>query len=192
MRGGPVDQISAARAIFVAAGSPAARGGLRSEDLILRINDEPILSAEDLMREIGLLGPGATATIDVWRRSSRRKLRAEVTLGKWPVLDDSQIVATNHRYSNWRGIDVDYPTARRRFLTSDVMERYHHAVLVLDVAEGTAAHEAGLRPGDFVTHVADVAVETPQQFHGAVGGRPETVTLTRLDGTQVEVPPPTE
>ncbi len=192
MRGGPVDQISAARAIFVAAGSPAAQGGLRGDDLILRINDEPVLNAEDLMREIGLLGPGATATIDVWRPSNRRNLRAEVALGKWPVLDDSRIVSTNRRYPSWRGIDVDYPTARRRFLTSDVMERYHHAVLVLSVADGTAAHEAGLRPGDFVTHVANVAVETPQQFHGAVGGLTEAVTLTRLDGTRVEIPPPTE
>ncbi len=194
IRGGPGEQVSAARAIFVAAGSPAARGGLKSDDLILRINDEPVLNAEDLMREIGLLGPGATAAIDVWRPSSRRNLRTEITLGKWPVLDDSRIVSTNRRHPTWRGIDVDYPTARRRFLTSDVMERYHHAVLVLNVAEGTAAHEAGLRPGDFVTHVAGVDVETPQQFYDAVAGHDvtETLPLTRLDGTPVEIPPPTE
>jgi serine protease Do len=187
---GPRDQFSAARAIFVSAGSPADRGGLHNDDLILRINDEQMQSADDVMREIALLGPGAVAQIDLWRPSRQQRVQVEVTLGKWPVRDDSRIVSSQQRYPTWRGLDVDYPTARRRFLTSDVMERYHHAVLVLAVAEGSAAGEAGLRPGDFLTHVEGVAVETPQGFHEAVAGRTGNVTLTRLDGTEVQLPPP--
>ena len=115
-----------------------------------------------------------------------------MTLGKWPVSDDSRIVATNRRFAAWRGLEVDYPTARRRFLTSDVMERYHHAVLVLTVTEGSPSLVAGLRPGDFITHVGRVAVETPEQFHAAASSQPDVVTLTRLDGTQVALSPPTE
>lgn len=187
---GPRDQFSAARAIFVSAGSPAARGGLRNDDLILRINDKPVHGADDVMREIALLGPGAVTQIDLWRPSRQQRLQVEVTLGKWPVLDDSRIVASQQRYLNWRGLDVDYPTARRRFLTSDAMERYHHAVLVLAVAEGSAASAAGLRPGDFLTHVEGVAIETPQRFHEAVAGQADSVSVTRLDGTEVQVPPP--
>jgi len=194
LRGFPVatGQVSAARADFVSAGSPAARAGLRSDDVILQIDGQPVRSADDLMRDIGLLGPGTLARIDVWRQSRQKRLQIDVTLGKWPVWDDSQIVATQRRYPTWRGLDVDYPTARRRFLTSEVLERYHRAVLVLNVAGETASHAAGLRPGDLVTHVGNVAVETPQQFRNAVAGRSDTVTLTRLDGTRVAVSPPAE
>jgi serine protease Do len=189
---GPRDQFSAARAIFVSAGSPADRGGLRNDDLILRINDKQVRSADDVMREIALLGPGAVARIDLWRPSRQQRLQLEVTLGKWPVRDDSRIVASRRRYPTWRGLDVDYPTARRRFLTSDVMERYHHAVLVLAVAEGSAASAAGVRAGDFLTHVEGIAVETPQRFHEAIAGRAGSVTLTRLDGTEVKLAPPSQ
>ncbi|MBX3437378.1 MAG: trypsin-like peptidase domain-containing protein [Planctomycetaceae bacterium] len=183
---------SAARVDFVSAESPAFQGGLRTDDLIVQVNDRPVGSADDLMREIGLLGAGGVARIDVLRFFGNVRFRAEVTLGKWPVVDDSRIIATRRRHSPWRGLEVDYPTGRRRFLTSDVMERYHHAVLVLNVAEETAAHAAGLRPGDFITRVGDVAVETPEQFHQAAAALPDTVTLTRLDGTQVVVSAPSE
>ena len=183
----PSGQLSAARASFVSAGSPAARGGLRNHDLILSINDRPVLGASDLMREIGLLGPGAQARLQVWRVRQRRPMRADVTLGKWPVIDDSQIVATRQRFPDWRGLRVDYPTGRRRFLTSDVMDTYHHAVLILNVDDESPAQSAGLRPGDFITAVGDVKVETPDQFHDAVANLSGSVTLTRLDGTQLQL-----
>ncbi len=186
----PDGRVSAARAMFVSAGSPAARGGMRDQDVILAINGQPVFAANDLMREIGLLGPGMSARLDVWRPSERRKTRADVTLGKWPVIDDSQIIATQQRYPQWRGLRVDYPTARRRFLTSDVMERYHHAVLILSVADDSPAHAAGLRPGDFVTDVGDVTVEEPGGFYEAVSRLSGPVTLTRLDGTRIELPRP--
>ena len=183
----PGGQMSAARASFVSSGSPAERGGLRSHDVILSINDHPVLGASDLMREIGLLGPGAHASLQVWRAPERRTMRADVTLGKWPVADDSKIIATNPRYQDWRGLQVDYPTGRRRFLTSDVMETYLHAVLILSVADGSPAQSAELRPGDFITAVSDIKVETPRQFHHAVANLSGPVTLTRLDGTQIEL-----
>ncbi len=186
----PGGRMSAARAMFVSSGSPAARGGLRNRDVILSINDQPVFAANDLMREIGLLGPGASARLEVWRPREGRRARADVTLGKWPVVDDSQIVATKDRYPTWRGLRVDYPTGRRRFLTSDVMEEYHHAVLILSITEESSAEAGGLRPGDFVRAVGSVSVETPQQFHDAVAALSGPVTLTRLDGTQIELADP--
>lgn len=183
----PGGQKSAARASFVSAGSPAARGGLRNQDVILSINERPVFAASDLMREIGLLGPGANARLQVWRARERRTARADVTLGKWPVMDDSLIIATKQRYPEWRGIRVDYPTGRRRFLTSDVMDTYHRAVLILNVVDESPAQLAGLRPGDFIAAVDDVKVETPQEFYEAVANLSGRVTLTRLDGTQLEL-----
>src|SRR5690606_26056174 len=111
----------------------AAQAGLQQDDLILAVNSTPIRSASDLMREVGLLAPESVAEMLVWRRSERRRFSLKARLGKWPVHDDSQIVATASRYPRWRGMSVDYPTARRRLQTSDIMERYHRAVLVTAV-----------------------------------------------------------
>jgi serine protease Do len=184
----PEEYTAAARTEFVAWDSPAAQAGLQQDDLILEINGEPILSAADLMREVGLLAPETSAEMLVWRRSERRKLSLKARLGKWPVHDDSQLVVTANRYPSWRGVRVDYPTARRRLQTSDIMERYHRAVLIIEVQPESAAEIAGLRVGDFVTHVEDVAVETPREFHAAVRGLTRQANLVRLDRSRVVVP----
>ena len=101
--------------------------------------------------------------------------------------DDARIVTTASRFQPWRGLQVDYPTARRRLQTSDVMERYHRAVLITDVEAGSPAEAAGLHVGDFVTHVADVPVDTPRQFHAAVDKLNDSVSLVRLDGSRVDI-----
>ena len=188
----PLEYDSAARTAFVAWDSPAADAGLQQDDLVLGINDIPIHNAADLMREIGLLAPDTLAHLLVWRRSERRRLSLAVRLGKWPVQDDSRLVTTARRYPLWRGAAVDYSTARRRLQTSDVMERYHRAVLITDVEVGSPAEAAGLHVGDFVTHVGDVPVETPKEFHLAADDLNDTVALVRLDGSEVHVPPPSE
>jgi serine protease Do len=187
----PGEYTAAARTEFVAWDSPAAQAGLQQDDLILEINGTPIRSAADLMREVGLLAPESVAEMLVWRRSERRKLSLKARLGKWPVHDDSQIVSTASRHPHWRGMGVDYPTARRRLQTSDIMERYHRAVLVTGVEPGSAAESAGLRVGDFVSHVEDVAVETPREFHAATRGLRGDVRLERLDGSRVVIAPGT-
>jgi serine protease Do len=183
-------QVSAARAMFVSRDSPAERAGIEPDDLILKINGREILDAADLMRVVGLMGPEATARVELWRPSKRRALSAEVLLGKWPVLDDDQIMATQRRHAAWRGVHVDYPTARRRFLTSDVLERYHRAVLVLEVDPDSVSAAAGLRVGDFITHVGETPVETPRQFHEATGRLSGPVSVIRLDGSRLEIPAP--
>src|SRR5690606_37070228 len=139
--------------------------------------------------EVGLLAPESVAEMRVWRRSERRSLSVKARLGKWPVHDDSQIVATASRYPNWRGMSVDYPTARRRLQTSDILERYHRAVLITAVEPGSAAEQAGVRVGDFVSHVEEIAVETPREFHAATQRLSNDVRLVRLDGSRVIVSP---
>ncbi len=139
------------------------------------------------MREVGLLAPGEETSLRVWRPDARRQLLMRVRLGKWPVEDDSLIVATQRRFAPWRGMEIDYPTARRRYLTSDLMEQYHRAVVVLAVSEGSPAAEAGLRPGDLVTMVNGLTVETPDEFYAVVSSARDDVALTRLDGETIHV-----
>src|SRR5690606_6237720 len=105
-----------------------------------------IRDRNDLMREIALLPPGTTAHLLVWRESARRMLHLEVKLGKWPPHDDEGIIATRRRREPWRGLVVDYSTARRQYMP---LNEYYPAALATEVAPGSSAARADIQPGAF-------------------------------------------
>ena len=181
--------------------TPAAKAGLLRTDLIVAVNGNPVTSSNDLMRQIGLLPPGSTAELMVChppnpeladRAPPTRNLK--VDLGKWPAVDDEGIVATKRRFEPWRGLAVDFATARhkfqmrRHFGPSEVQQ----GVLILEVEKDSPASrtEPPLQPGDCVTHVAGKPVQTPRQFDTICreikGGN---VSLTLSTGKRVVVGP---
>jgi serine protease Do len=177
------DQINQPGAAFVAdahQNSPASHGKVRSGDLILAVNDRPILSVPDLLREVGKLAPGDTARLRVWRPDERREVTLPVVLGKWPVPDHEQVIATQRRYPAWRGLVVDYPTARYRF--SDPRRQPQPAVLITEVDPDTPAANSNLQPGSFIVQVNGTPVRTPQEFHDIVKSLPGPVTLDMIVG----------
>jgi S1-C subfamily serine protease len=62
--------------VEVVEGSPAARAGLRGEDLILDLNDEPVADARDLQRMMVADTIGREITIRVFRDGRIQTLRA--------------------------------------------------------------------------------------------------------------------
>ena len=187
--GDKLPQASAAVATQVAVDSPAYQAGLRNGDVILAIDGRPIYDDADLMRVIGLRGPDATVDLRIRRANGVENPTLTVRLGKWPVYDDSHIVSTARRYAPWRGMEVDYPTSRRRFLSSDLLEAYRRAVVATAVAADSPAAQAGLEVGEFVQKVNGVPVQTPGEFHAAVAEADGPVTFTLWDGRRRVVPP---
>ncbi|REJ94872.1 MAG: PDZ domain-containing protein, partial [Planctomycetota bacterium] len=143
----------------------------------------------DLMRQIGLLGPDAEAELTVWREREEAIVQLRARLGKWPVYDDTKLVITATRYPEWRGMQVDYPTARKKYMPSDPLSVYRRAVVVTSVAEGSPADEAGLRVGDFIEAVQGAHVERPAEFHAASADEAGPLTLKLLDGSRKTVGP---
>lgn len=172
------NQGSAARAESVMSDSPAERAGIKKDDVILRVAGELVLSEQDLMRLVGLHAPEAEIELLVWRRNHAEPFPVKVKLGKWPVTDDEGIIETNPRFAPWRGLSVDFPTSRLKWSSDrDGAPPYRRAVLVIKVAEETAAHAAGLQPGTFISHVNKVPVQTPTEFHAAIKSAIGPVTL---------------
>lgn len=178
------DQPSAV-VVSVVPNSPADRAGLASRDVILEVNGETIYDRYDLMREIGLLGPEATARLRVWRQRPERELQISVELGKWPAYDAEGIVAPNRRHPAWRGLVVDHPTSRRKFVQPS--SHYPDAVAVRQVLPESPAARAGLQSGDFVARIDGTSVRVPDEFHEAAQGLNGDVTLQLLDGRTVTV-----
>lgn len=178
----------AVRAQAVKNGSPAARAGLLSGDIILSLDGQPVTSTLELMRRVGFAGPGAEMTLEVVRigggrrESNRQTLQA--TLDKWPVVNDMQLVATIPRYQPWHGLTVDFATARQRFV-SPRLEPYPQGVVVL-AAEETVGGDDPIKAGDFITSVNGEPVESPEGFYQAVRDA-AAVTLQLADGRQITV-----
>ncbi|GAG00426.1 unnamed protein product, partial [marine sediment metagenome] len=180
-------QISAARIATVFAESPAGQSGLEPGDVVLAVNDHPIFGQYDLMRHIAQLGPQATARLRIWRYKQRRELNIRVELGKWPVYEDEAIIATIPRFPPWRGLTVDFPTARSKYMQGP-FHRQFHAVLVTRIAEQSPAGNSDLKEGDFITHVDDKPVTTPTQFQRAIRGQSGEVTLALVGRGPVVLP----
>lgn len=173
----------AAIAARVYRNAPAARGGMIADDVILAVNGQPIRDKHELMRRIGQLAPGRTATIRVWRNGRERDLK--VQLGKWPVINEEDIIATTPKFPDWRGITVEFPTGRLKYLQRPY--RYENAVLLTEVKNNAIVGSRNFYPGVFISHVNATAVRTPSEFHAAVRNLRGKVTLRLTTGERVTI-----
>jgi serine protease Do len=182
-RQGVTGNIGQAGAAWVQAAhqySPASLGKMKGNDLILAVNDRSILSVQDLLREIGKLAPGETARIRIFRPDERRELTLPVVLGKWPVPDHELIIATQRRYPAWRGLVVDYSSARMRF--ADPTNLRAPSVLITEVDPDSPAAKAELQPGSFIVRVNEKPVRTPREFQDVIKSLTGPATLDMIVG----------
>jgi serine protease Do len=159
--------------------SPASIAKVRPEDLILELEGHPLLDQFDLMRYVALYGPEATVRLKIWRPSESGELTLAAKLGKWPVMEDDTIIATSRRYPAWRGLTVDYPTGRFKYIGYPF--QFRDAVVVVAVGARSPGQAAGIAEGDFITSVNSIPVRTPSEFQDAVRAAEGSVTLELAD-----------
>ncbi len=159
-----------ARLVSVMDGTPAARAGLRADDIVTHINGKTIFDEGDLFWRIGVLSPGATAQLRIVRGDIANPNAAVIEL---PVTVSKKYVNTVRKpvvtadVPTWRGLRVDYATASPAF--AQLLDRPPADSLnVVEVLKDSRAWQAGIRVGDFITHVADSKVTTPPEFAASV------------------------
>lgn len=180
-----VTQPTAARVLMVFADSPADMAGVRRDDVILAVNRKPVFGKLELLREVGMLGPSTVAELTVWRDTERRQLTLHAELGKWPLSDEETLVASQQRHPEWRGMRVDYPTARAKYMNWPE-QRYPSAVVVTSVSADSSADKSELREGDFITHIEAQPIRTPAEFHAIADKLDKpAVTIRTLDGRRL-------
>jgi serine protease Do len=166
----------------VEAGGPAAKAGIRQGDIILSANGTSIERSEQLPTIIGVIQPGAEATLEVWRDGAARKLSVRVA-----ELQTEPVVASNdepapERSPDRLGLVVRELTAeersqgfgprgRQRGPNAEMPEG-----LLVERATGPAA-DAGLTRGDIVVSVNGSPVKTIKDFRERVSRAGKTVAL---------------
>ena len=138
---------------------PAAKGGLQVGDVILSLNDQPIVMSADLPHLVGVLKPGSKAELEVVRDGARKTVKLEI--GALPE-DEDEISVSNaagaERSSNRLGVSVVELSAEQKKALD-----LRGGVVIKEVQNGPAAL-IGLRPGDVITHLNNQAIDSTKTF----------------------------
>jgi serine protease Do len=144
----------------VAPDGPGAKAGLASGDIVMERDGKAVSDVAAFRNGIAAARPGTKVKLAVWRSGKRVDLA--VTLGELP--DDAKAAAprkqggkapSNTESESRIGLRLDdiSPALRERFSLNDTK-----GALIVGVAQGSAAEEAGLRPGDVITQIGNEAV----------------------------------
>jgi serine protease Do len=187
-------------------GSPAAKAGVKSSDVIVGINTTTVASATDLTKAIQAMKVGQAISVRIVRDGARRSLsatlaeRPEESL-EWietPDGEEAPEAPGSRRYKD--GGDFEYffdegmpglamfSGGRGRLgvrienLSPDLGSYFGVAdgkgVLVLEVFKETPAEKAGLKAGDVITKAGDRKVEDSDDLVSALRDSEKKVTLT--------------
>jgi serine protease Do len=120
-------------------GSPAAKGGIESGDVIVSINGNEARDARDVARTISGLRPGAAAAIGVIRKGEEKSF--DVTLGNMP---DQREASANSETPRQRGSSLP----RLGVSVAPVSD----GVAITSIDPDGPAAEQGLASGDVILH----------------------------------------
>ncbi len=151
---------------------PAAKGGLRDGDIILRFNGKEIVRSGDLPHAVGRVKPGTSASVEVVRQGKRQQL--QVTVGSLPDEGEALVAQAGgqEKRSNRLGVVVSELTADQR--SNLDLKR---GVVISEVTDGPAA-VIGLRPGDVITHLNNSAIDSVKTFAEVVDELPKNRTVS--------------
>ncbi len=159
--------------------SPAEKGGLKEEDIIIEYNGEKIRNRFDLSSKVANTLPGTTVKIKVLRDGKEKTLK--IKLGEYP--EEEAVVSGEQEYKVDLGFKVQNltPDIRKQL---DIPEDVK-GVVVSSVRMGSRAFLAGLREGDVILKVNRRTVENVREFKKVVNelkpGSPIALYVQRGD-----------
>ena len=159
-------EIDGVAVLQVYPGSPAARAGLESGDVVTHVGGQRVSDVDSVQLAISARPP--LDTVEIGYQRGKRATQVTATLAKLAV-SGRKIYA--NAPPSWRGLRVDYATALdAASLGEQIMAGAidpDGCVLVAEVAQDSPAWQAGIRPRMFISHVGQIRVTTPQEFQAA-------------------------
>lgn len=142
-------------------GSPAEKGGLLAGDVVLSINNLPIVNWQQFRSKIASTRPGEPMRFTVWRTGEQKQIEIR------PVGEDELA----HR------IGVSLPGFGMLLGTDDKA-----GLAILHVETASLAERAGLRPGDRILHERSAGALQSVDDAKALADRRELVIQVIRDG----------
>ncbi|MBY0338996.1 MAG: Do family serine endopeptidase [Acetobacteraceae bacterium] len=178
-------------------GGPAAAGGIRNGDVVLRFNNQEVREMRNLPRIVAETAVGSRVPVVVWRDGREETL--QVTVAEFPA--EAQQAAATPNQPTPRGdrpVELSGLGLRVAGITAENRERFRlrpetRGVVVTEVAPNSPAAERELRPGDVILEVQQERVTTPQELQERIErlrrqGRATALFLVEGQGGQRFVP----
>ena len=158
--------LKAARGVLVSdvvQDSPAARGGLRRGDVILKLGGETLRDPAHLRNRIAASGSGNKVRLTVLRKG--KTLTLKLVLGELDGNDrkSAEAAPEKERRGNLAGLTIANLNRQLRERFS-IPTRVRHGVVVTKIEPGSAAQRAGLTPGDVLIEVNRKEVRSTSAF----------------------------
>jgi serine protease Do len=172
-----LDRARGALVNSVEKGSPADKAGIEATDIIVSFDGKAVESSSDLPRLVGSTRPGATSTLEVWRKGSTRKL--SVTVGELPEERVAGAAPTQRKpqaevAANRLGIVVTELSAEQRKALG-----LASGLIVTDVRPDS---KADVRKGDVLLTVVHkgqhTELKSAEQFNRMLNGLDKSAVIT--------------
>ena len=149
----------------VAQGSAAEQAGIRSGDVIISLNGQPVAGSSDLRNAIGLLRVGTAIELGLLRSGKQLKLRAVIADAQADSRP-SAIMGEQLSGAVLGAISDNHPLAGRI-----------DGVQIREVQHGSPAWSAGLRTDDIIESVNRLPVASLDDVAAAVGRSADSLLL---------------
>jgi len=174
----------------VSPGGPSDQAGLRSGDLVYKIDGRPVTSASDLTRQVGQVHAGDTIRLEVRRDGQSRTIALKA--GLRPSEDE---LAQNGGgfggpQDDGSGGGVEGAGLLGMQLAPDTQGR---GLRIAGIDDDSDAAQKGLRPGDVIEKVGQSATHSRADLAGAVSraraaGRKDILLMVARNGQHIFVP----
>jgi serine protease Do len=171
--------------------SAGVKAGMRTGDVITKLDGQPVTDAGELQMQVGQKHPGDTIHLEVMRDG--KTMSIPVTLEAMGENSSRATAGAEHGKGRW-GLSLDdlNPATRDQLqLPSDV-----HGAVVEDVQPGSPADNAGLQRGDVIVevnrHSQQSAADVAQALSNVPKGQEALVLVWSNGGNTFRVLHPTQ
>lgn len=193
-----LDHPSGALVSEVTEGSPAARAGIETGDVITSFASQEIKDPKDLSRAVADVSPGAREELNVWRKGKTMQISVDVGRNG----DDVKTASANGDGGtpSTQGLRAPAIGLGLMDITPDVRQAMNlplnqRGALVERVNPDKAASASGIQPGDIIVAVNQAPVRSARQANQAIAqagrsGKKSVLLLVERGDAQIFVAVP--
>lgn len=149
--------------------SPADKGGIEPGDVIIKLNGQAIIDADDLPHLVGMLTPDSKVKVEIIRKGKRKVLN--VIIGALDA-DKASIAEAKENNSDRLGLSVSsVDDDQLRVL------RLRGGVLVTDVLVDSPAAVAGLKPEDILVQLGYSRIDDIEEYAQVIKELPKNTPI---------------